>query len=187
MEEISEILSSLDVQIRSLLDFPEIPEIEESGATLKENALGKARAGFRSTGLPSLADDSGLEVFHLNGQPGVHSARFAGETATYDDNNKKLLAALRAVPPEQRTARFRCVIAFVAEETEQIAEGVCQGSIATTLRGTGGFGYDPLFVPDGFLQTYAQLTPDIKNRVSHRGKALASMKKFLTSYYRKRS
>jgi XTP/dITP diphosphohydrolase len=150
---------------------------------LEANALKKARTAFARTGLPSLADDSGLEVYYLNGKPGVHSARYAGENATYDDNNRKLLRAMLGTMLEQRTARFRCVIAFVAKDIEKVVEGVCPGSIAEEPRGSGGFGYDPLFVPDGFTKTYAELSSDTKNRISHRGKALNEIKDVLVRYF----
>lgn len=183
VKEIHEILGDMNIRIQSLLDLPTIAEIVEDGMTFEENALKKARAAFEQTGIPSLADDSGLEVFHLNGDPGVFSARYAGENATDDDNNKKLLRALTGTMPEQRKAQFRCVVAFMARGVEKLAEGVCRGVIAEAPRGTGGFGYDPIFIPDEFEQTYAELPPDVKNRISHRGKALTKMKEILSDYF----
>lgn len=183
IKEIRQILGGMNIQIQSLLDFPSAPEIVEDGTTFEENALKKARAAFAHTQLPSLADDSGLEVFYLNGKPGVLSARYAGEHATYDDNNRKLLRALMGTMPDQRRAQFRCVVAFVAPAIEKLAEGICHGVIAEQPRGSGGFGYDPLFIPDGFEQTYAELPSEVKNRISHRGKALEAMREILTEYF----
>lgn len=183
IREIGEILGDLDIQIKNLLDYSEIPEIIENGKTLEENALKKAHTAFKHTHFPSLADDSSLEVFYLNGQPGVYSARYAGENATYDQNNKKLLLALQNTSPEQRRAQFRCVIAFVAPEVEKTVEGICPGTITHQPQGQGGFGYDPVFIPDGFQQTYAELLSETKNRISHRGLALRAIKNFLSQYY----
>ncbi len=183
MREITEILTNLPIQIQSLLDYPTVPDINEDGKTLEENALKKARTAFEHTMLPSLADDSGLEVIHLNMEPGVRSARYAGENATYGDNNRKLLLALRDATEEQRRAQFRCVIAFVASGVEKVVEGVCPGKVTDQPRGNGGFGYDPLFIPDGFQQTFAELDPEIKNRISHRGIALEGIKDFLSEYF----
>ena len=183
VREITEILNDLPIQIQSLLDYPTVPTIIEDGKTLEENALKKARAAFEQTQLPSLADDSGLEVFYLNMEPGVRSARYAGERATYDDNNKKLLLALQNTTEEQHRGQFHCVVAFVALGVEKVVEGVCPGRIANKPRGAGGFGYDPVFIPDGFQQTLAELKPEIKNRISHRGIALQAIKDFLTSYF----
>lgn len=208
--EMSGLLSDLGIQIQSLLDFTGIPDIVEDGKTFEENARKKAQEAFKHIHLPTLADDSGLEVPYLNGQPGVYSARYAGENATYDDNNKKLLRALMGTMPDQRRARFRSVVVFLAPGTrlsgrrlptglsrpdnvddslsgqvEKIAEGTCSGTIAEEPRGKEGFGYDPIFVPDGFLQTFAELPPDVKNRISHRAIALQTIKKFLNDYFRK--
>lgn len=183
VQELTEILRDLPVEIRSLLDYPAVPDIIEDGNTLEDNALKKARAAFEQTQVPSLADDSGLEVFHLNMEPGVRSARYSGEKATYDENNKKLLDALRDATPEQRQAQFRCVVAFVAHGIEEFAEGVCPGMIANRPRGDGGFGYDPVFIPEGFEETFAELRPQIKNRISHRGVAMEAMKEFLSKYF----
>ena len=187
VKEISEILKNLHVRIRSLMDFAGLPQTVEDGLTLEENALNKARAGFKQTGIPSLGDDSGLEVFHLNGKPGVYSARYAGDRATFDDNNKKLLDALQGVQSDRRRAQFRCVVAFVAEGIEKVVEGACSGIIAEQPRGNRGFGYDPIFVPGGFHETFGEMLPDIKNQISHRGKALAVIKEFLQQYYQRRS
>jgi XTP/dITP diphosphohydrolase len=150
----------------------------ETGRTFEENALLKARHAAAATGLPALADDSGIEVDALDGRPGVYSARYAGESASDADNLQKLLRELRDVPPEKRTARYRCVIAFVeaaADTAPIVANGTWEGMLIGAPRGSGGFGYDPLFVPNGFTRTAAELEPEEKNSVSHRGEALRAL------------
>lgn len=179
LKEISALLKELPVELFSVLDFPEVSDVVEDGATLEENALKKARAIFAATCLPALADDSGLEVQALSMRPGVISARYAGEGATYEANNRKLLFEMQDVPPSRRAARFRCVAAFVSDDFEKTTEGVCAGRIIDSPRGAGGFGYDPLFVPDGYDKTFAELPVGIKNDMSHRAKAFAAMKEFL--------
>ncbi len=149
-----------------------VPPVEEDAPTLRGNALKKARALHAATGLPALADDTGLEVDALGGRPGVFSARFAGPSATDADNRRYLLEALHGIAPEARTARFRTILALVADGEEQTFEGVCPGHLLETERGAGGFGYDALFVPDGFDETFAQMSLHLKNRVSHRAHAL---------------
>jgi XTP/dITP diphosphohydrolase len=150
----------------------------ETGRTFEENALLKARHAAAATGLPALADDSGIEVDAMGGRPGVYSARYAGEGASDADNLQKLLCELRDVPPGKRTARYRCVIAFVkaaADADPTVAHGTWEGTLAAEPRGSGGFGYDPLFVPNGFTRTAAELEPEEKNSVSHRGQALRAL------------
>jgi XTP/dITP diphosphohydrolase len=157
---------------------------EETGATFRENALLKARHAATASGLPAIADDSGLEVDALDGAPGVYSARYAGVDATDADNNAKLLAALVGKSREQRTARFRCVLAFVrnANDPEPIfAEGVWSGCLLNEARGQGGFGYDPLFLPDGLERSSAELTAEEKNQRSHRGQALQALMRTLVA------
>ncbi len=171
LEEIQAIFADLPVQLLSLADFPEIGDIPETGQTFAENALQKARTVFHQTGLLTLADDSGLEVDALNGAPGIYSARFAGPRRSTADNNRKLQALIKAVPPEKRTARFKCAVALVGPNLEAVVEGVVEGHITTKPRGTGGFGYDPLFIPAGYEQTFAQLGSEVKNRISHRARA----------------
>jgi XTP/dITP diphosphohydrolase len=149
--------------------------VDEDAPTFVGNAEKKARAALAQSGLPSLADDSGLEVDALDGAPGVLSARFAGEPSNDGDNNRKLMAALDGVPDARRTARFRCALVFVdADGTRLVAEGACEGRIGHAPRGSGGFGYDPLFFVDGDAagRTMAELAPDEKNRISHRARAL---------------
>ena len=146
IEEIRRLLAGLDVDVLSLKDYPDAPEVDEDGAAFQDNALKKARVIAQFTGLTALADDSGLEVDSLGGQPGVRSARFAGETASDAENNRKLLRCLAEVPSEERQAQFRCVIALVSRTgAESLVEGTCQGVIIEEERGSGGFGYDPLF------------------------------------------
>ncbi len=156
-----------------------IESAPETGTTFAENALIKARHAARAARLPALADDSGIEVDALDGRPGVWSARYAGERATDRENLEKLLAALQGVPPERRTARYRCVIAYVggADDPRPIlAEGCWEGRIATAPRGRGGFGYDPVFLPRGGSRTAAELEPAEKDAVSHRALALSSLR-----------
>ena len=155
---------------------------EETGRTFSENALLKARAAVAQSSLIAMADDSGLEVDALDGRPGVRSARFAGEHADDDANNRLLLELLSDVPPDRRSARFRSVVAVVTPEGEEhIAEGTIEGTILDVPRGTGGFGYDPLFVPVGETRTMAELTMEEKNAVSHRGKAYRAAADWLIS------
>lgn len=162
--------SGLDVDLVARPD--EVPEVEETGATLEENARLKAEALRDATGLAALADDTGLEVDALDGAPGVYSARFAGPEATYADNCDHLLAALAATP-EPRTARFATsIVVALADGRELVARGEVDGTITTTPRGDGGFGYDPVFAPTGSTLTFAEMTPEAKHAISHRGRAL---------------
>lgn len=186
-EELHAMLQELSVEVLTLDDVPHVGEIEEDAPTLEGNALKKAREVHRLTRLPSLADDTGLEVFALNGEPGVYSARYAGPGATYAMNVEKLLQRMESIPPHQRIARFRCVLAFVAEANdEHVVEGVCPGVITRHPRGTGGFGYDPVFLPDGHQQTFAEMSLDVKNTLSHRARALQKMKNVLAAYFGRR-
>jgi XTP/dITP diphosphohydrolase len=175
IEEISAILrhSVPTLEISTINNYPNFPKVEEDAPTLEGNAFLKARAGLRETGLLTIADDTGLEVFYLNMQPGVFAARYAGPSASYADNNQKLLQAMKGVPPRRRRARFRCAVAIVGKGIEKTAEGFVDGMIRESPRGSGGFGYDPLFVPQGFDRTYAELTPEEKNAISHRARAFA--------------
>ena len=154
----------------------------EDGISFEENALKKARDTQRASGIDTLADDSGLEVHALSMAPGIYSARYAGEHVSYSDNNRKLLQALEAIPEKERKAHFRCVAAFASGRTEHTEEGICQGRIIDSPRGKGGFGYDPLFVPDGLDQTFAELPISIKNEISHRSMAFRRMMRFLISH-----
>jgi XTP/dITP diphosphohydrolase len=159
-----------------------IEPADETGESFRDNALIKARHAARRSGLAALADDSGIEVAALGGRPGVYSARYAGPAASDADNLAKLLAELQAVPEAQRSARYRCSIAFVRgphDASPLLAEGTWTGRIAHTPRGTGGFGYDPVFIPAGRDETAAELAPDVKNALSHRGQALRSLQRLL--------
>lgn len=183
LNEIINIMNHPPWQILSLRDFPDIPHIEETGSTFQENALLKARTVFRHTSLLTLADDSGLEVHALDGAPGVYSSRFAGVERDYAANNRKLLESLRDVPVQKRGAQFRCVVAIVGPHIERIVEGVVRGHITEELRGSGGFGYDPLFIPEGYHQTYAELGEEIKNRISHRAIAFTKARKIVEDLF----
>ena len=174
LEEINAIFKTNGLDVRSALDYPEIPDTVEDRDTLEGNAIKKATELMEATGLITLADDSGLEVEALNGAPGVYSARYAGEACSYDDNNTKLLRELNG--KTNRRARFRTVIALARPGQEPLTvEGLCKGTILKELRGDHGFGYDPLFVPDGFQETFAELPAATKNRISHRALALAEV------------
>jgi XTP/dITP diphosphohydrolase len=152
------------------------PDIEESGATYRENALLKAHGVARASGVPAVADDSGIEVDALGGSPGPLSARFAGEGATDEENLALLLSRVADVEDAARTARYRCVAACAWPDGREVAaEATCEGRVTLEPRGTGGFGYDPAFVADGYDVTMAELPPEEKNRISHRGKALRAL------------
>ena len=175
--EILEVLRSVDGEIEIEPRDPSMPEVDETGATLEENARLKAEAICDATGRPAIADDTGLEVDALGGAPGVRSARFAGEDATYADNVDLLLQHLEGVATADRTARFSTVaIARWPDGREVTAVGVVEGTIAETPRGAGGFGYDPVFVPDECGgRTFAELSPAEKHAVSHRGRAFRTL------------
>ncbi len=177
--EIRAILQPYNIEIKSMNDFPGCPEVEEDGATLEENALKKARAVRSFTGLPAVADDTGLEVYYLLRQPGVYSARYAGENATYQDNVRKLLREMTQVPRRRRGARFRTVAAYVDGTSERCFEGCVEGEILFHPRGTNGFGYDPVFQPEGSNRSFAEMTAEEKNAVSHRGRAVAAFAEYI--------
>jgi len=180
IKEIKNFLSDLKIRILTLDNFRYNLPLKETGQTLEENALLKAKAIYKLTKLPTLADDSGLEVAYLNGKPGVRSSRFAGEKATYLDNNLKLLRLLKNVPSQKRKARFRCVMALMLDEKKaKLLEGKISGFIATELKGEKGFGYDPLFFIPKLKKTFAQLSIKQKNGISHRAQALQMVKKYL--------
>lgn len=183
LSEIREILKGFDLQIVSMEEVGIFEDIEEYGSTFEENALIKAREICRRTGEMVMADDSGLEVDYLNGAPGIYSARFAGEGASDEDKNNKLLSLLRDVPFEKRSARFVCVIAVVFPDGESFTvKGTCEGFIGLETKGDHGFGYDPLFFMPEYGMTTAQMEPEQKHEVSHRGKALRLMVKELEKY-----
>jgi len=175
LREFRQILDTVGCELSGKGEKWDYPEPEETGTTLAENALIKAHEGYRRTGLPAFADDSGLEVDALGGAPGVYSSRYAGENVTYSDNVNKLLQELTGIPLTRRTARFRCVIALVGPEFEMCWEGVCEGLIAELPLGENGFGYDPVFWSPEIGKCFAEASPEEKHSVSHRGRALAKM------------
>ncbi|GAB5409944.1 MAG: XTP/dITP diphosphatase [Balneolaceae bacterium] len=179
IEEMKALVSDLGIKVFSALDFPELEEVEEDLPTLEGNALKKARYVHQKTGLPSLSDDTGLEVQALNGAPGVYSARYAGEKVTYQENVLKLLKELGET--KGRFAQFRTVVALVTEENEFTFEGICEGEITKNQRGEKGFGYDPIFLPTGYNKTFAELDTEIKNKISHRGRAIQKLISFLAN------
>ena len=176
LAEIEAALEELPVRILSLNDFPDAPEVVEDGATFEENALKKARTIAAFAGLPTLADDSGLEVEALGGAPGIHSARYSGEGADDARNNRKLLDQLAGLPEERRGARFVCVLALCGPQGEWLFRAECPGRIAFEPRGVNGFGYDPLFFYAPLGRTFGELDREAKSRVSHRGIALQKLK-----------
>lgn len=178
--ELMALLGDLPVSIRTLHDVEGVPEIVEDAETLEGNAIIKATVAFERTGLPSVADDTGLEVGYLHGAPGVYSSRYAGPGASYADNVRKLVRSLKGVPPRRRNARFRCVVVFASHGgILEVVEGVCPGTILEAPRGTGGFGYDPVFLPDGHRQTFAEMDLATKNGLSHRARAAVAMRPIL--------
>ena len=183
LREIKELLKGLPVNVFSLNSFKGAPDVIEDGSTLEENARKKASQTSRFLKKFAVADDSGLEVEFLNGDPGVYSARFSGKGATYKSNNEKLLALLKDVPPAKRKACFKCVIA-VADKGKiiGIAEGRCSGKICFESKGDNGFGYDPVFMPNGYKKTFAQMGAAQKNKISHRSKALFKAKNIILKY-----
>lgn len=180
VREIVAIYAQLDVDLRSLADYPEIPQIREEGTTYADNAAAKARTVALGMGVVALADDSGIEVDALGGAPGVHSARFLGPSATDSERNARILLLLEGIPPERRTARYRAAIAVARPDgTVRVFDGICEGRVAVASRGTAGFGYDPIFMPEAAQQTIAEIPPKAKNRISHRARALRAAEPYL--------
>ena len=179
--EIEEILREMQLELLTLNKFPEIEEIIENGHTLLQNALIKARTVHKITNLPAMADDTGLEVDALNGKPGIYSARYAGENCSYSDNVNKLLQEMEKIPLIKRSARFRTSIAYVDNNVELTTEGAVEGIITNVTKGIDGFGYDPVFYIPDMKKTYAEMSMDEKNQISHRGKAVKNMQKLLQS------
>lgn len=181
LAEIGRILDGCVERLYSLADFPDIPPVTEDGATFEANARKKAMTAALATGIPVLADDSGLVVDALDGRPGVFSARFAGEGSSDADNNERLLRELTGVTGEKRAASFRCAVALCFPDGScRVFQGELNGVVLDSPRGDGGFGYDPLFLVPDYGKTLAELDMDIKNRISHRGKALESLRDFLS-------
>jgi XTP/dITP diphosphohydrolase len=183
LTELRHALAGLPLEVHGAADYPCIPAVEETGATLAENASLKARAVHRATGQLALADDTGLEVDALDGAPGVRSGRFAGPEQDYARNLAKLLAALAGVEPARRGARFRTAVAVVFPDgRERLAEGVCEGTILEAPRGAGGFGYDPVFLVPDSGRTFAEMTLREKDRLSHRGRAMRAARAILEAF-----
>lgn len=176
VREIRAALNGLEVELLSAADMPELPEVIEDAPTLEGNAIKKAVTLFKLTGIPSLADDTGLEVEALNGAPGVYSSRYSGPHATYEENVRKLLQTMECIPANARQAQFRTVIAFTQEQGTETIEGICEGEIVHSPRGDGGFGYDPVFLYRPAGKTFAEMTIAEKNEISHRGKALKKLR-----------
>ncbi|CAN5704535.1 XTP/dITP diphosphatase [soil metagenome] len=183
IKELKESLLNLHICFRDLNEFPNVIEVEETGGTFTENAVLKAQSYALQTKLWALADDSGLEVEALGGAPGVFSARYAGENATNEEKIIKLLQELNKTR-EERNARFVCAIAISDEKGEIrfLANGVCAGKIALTPSGTNGFGYDPIFIPDGFEQTFGELSSKTKQKISHRARAIKKIIRYLRDF-----
>ena len=184
INELRELLRDIPFELKTLRDFENIREVEETGSTFHENAVIKACGFAQQTGHLSLADDSGLEIEALGGAPGVHSARFAGADAGYDAKNASLLGLLGESGDTERRARFVCVMALSDSSGRLIhtAAGICTGSVAHSPRGNKGFGYDPIFVPDGFDQTFGELGVEVKQRISHRARATELIIRYLLHF-----
>jgi len=178
LKEIRSILGTGDFEFISVHTIDGFPDIEETGTSFEENAIIKAEESYKLTGIPSLADDSGLSVDCLDGAPGVYSARYAGENADDEGNLQKVLSKIKNFSPPYK-ARYVCVLAFYDGERLITTRGECKGELIMEKRGNNGFGYDPIFVPEGFNKTMAELNPEIKNKLSHRFKALEKMKEAL--------
>ena len=184
IREIQRIMAELPVELVSISNFANTSEVDEDGDTLEANALKKARYACQVTGLPALADDTGLEVDALDGAPGVYSSRYAGEDVTYEDNNNKLMKDMQDIPAEKRSARFRCVVAYVDGNEEKVLDGTCEGEILTACSGDKGFGYDPLFFIPQKGKTFAEMDDLEKNEISHRGEAFMRMTEYLKKKFR---
>ncbi len=189
MREIREILKDVPVIFRSLKDiWPEPPVIPENGSTFEENAASKAAWVYERKKAWTLADDSGLEVDALQGEPGIYSSRYAGNEQNNEKNMAKLLKKLDGIAGEERRARFHCVMVLRGPDTDDhVVHGICEGYIASEPRGTEGFGYDPVFVPLGYDKTFAEMDREEKNQLSHRGKALQTIKEILYEFFGKES
>ena len=183
VKEIEKILNGINARLLSLEDFPGCPKVMEDGETLEANAKKKALVISQYTKKLSLAEDTGLEVEALGGAPGIRSARFAGDNCTYEDNNRKLLKLMEKVSLGERRAKFRCVAALARPDGEVVTcEGVCEGIIDFEMKGKSGFGYDPLFLLPEYGKTFAELGEEMKNKISHRARALAKIKKIINNW-----
>ena len=182
LKEIKEILADFSVEVVSMKEMNISTDVEENGTTFEENSLIKARAISKLTGLPALADDSGLEVDYLNGEPGIYSARYLGYDTDYEYKNNYIINKLKEAKEAERTARFVCVISLVLPDgREFVKKGVMEGQIGYEIKGENGFGYDPIFYLPKYGKTSAELSSDEKNKISHRGKALRGMKEVIVS------
>jgi XTP/dITP diphosphohydrolase len=190
IREIQEMLGSLPLTLRLLKEFPDVSPVEEVGGTYEENAVLKALGYARQTGVCALADDSGLEVEALDGMPGVYSARYGGDQLSDLQRTEKLLTSLSPDNDLRRAGRFVCSLALAGWRPEEhaitedlrlltITKGICEGSISKSIRGENGFGFDPVFVPTGYYETFGELPSHVKNRISHRAQALAAMREFM--------
>ncbi|MED1490429.1 XTP/dITP diphosphatase [Bacillus smithii] len=185
--EFEQMFQPFQIQVKTLLDLPEFPEIEETGATFEENAIIKAESVMKETKAMVMADDSGLVIDALDGRPGVYSARYAGPEKDDEANIQKVLRELEGVPLSKRTARFYCALALAIPGRETITvNGICEGFITFEKKGANGFGYDPIFFVQGYERTMAELLPNEKNKISHRAKALAKMRTILEQLERER-
>ena len=184
IKEISSIVSDIpNLEVTTLNNFGICLEVEENGNTLEQNALIKAKSVYSLLGMPVISDDTGLFVNALNGEPGIYSARYAGLNAAYKDNCDKLLDNLKEIDDDNLQAEFKCCICLLINPEEfYFFEGICRGRICRSPKGENGFGYDPVFMPDGFEKTFAELTDDEKNLISHRGRALEKLKGFLINF-----
>lgn len=184
IKELKELLAALPFELKSLNDFENIGEVEETGTTFEENAILKAKGYANQTGIWAVADDSGLEIEALNGAPGVYSARYGGADSGYDKKNEMILSEIAQTGSENRAAQFVCVMAISDEkgEIKHLAKGICRGKIAFQPSGTNGFGFDPIFVPDGYENTFGELSGKIKQKISHRGAASAEIIRFLRDF-----
>lgn len=186
VREFAELFERFDLEVKSLHDFPHIEEVEETGETFEENALLKADSLCKQLNSIVIADDSGLIIDALNGNPGVRSARYAGEQKDDQENIDKVLIELDGVPMEKRTARFYCALAvtFPGENKEPvIVNGTCEGKILEQRRGENGFGYDPIFYVEEYKRAMAELTSDEKNEISHRGRALRKLEEKIPAWF----
>lgn len=181
IEELKELLEGTTLSLRFLKEYPGVSEAEETGSTFIENATLKAKHYALHTRTFTLADDSGLEVDALGKAPGVYSARYVSPSASYEERMGRILSELEMSGDDERRARFVCVIALCDPETDEVRTftGVCEGSIASSARGTNGFGYDPIFVPEGYRETFGELSSDVKQRLSHRARALEQASRYL--------
>ena len=184
VREMRQLFASLPLEVRSLADFSDIVDVEETGSTFRENAELKARVFAKQTGQFCLADDSGLEIEALGGEPGIRSARFAGSSTSYEIKNAMLLEMIELTGDDLRRARFVCAMALADSDGRVVhtVEGVCMGTIADAPRGPNGFGYDPIFVPDGYDMTFGELNDDVKQRISHRARAADEIVRYLLDF-----